>query len=64
MVAATAGVLLTKTFQLSSEVHMAMVSRGYRGEVLLLDAFQTRARDWFTLSFALALPILIIWLQT
>jgi cobalt/nickel transport system permease protein len=64
MVAATAGVLLTKTFQLSSEVHMAMVSRGYRGEVLLLDAFQTRARDWFTLAFALALPTLIIWLQT
>jgi cobalt/nickel transport system permease protein len=55
---------LTKTFQLSSEVHMAMVSRGYRGEVLLLDAFQTRARDWFTLAFALALPTLIIWLQT
>jgi cobalt/nickel transport system permease protein len=64
MVAAAAGVLLGKSFQLAGEVHLAMLSRGYRGEVRLLDEFQTRRRDWFALSVALAVPILILWWQT
>ncbi|MDD5365573.1 MAG: cobalt ECF transporter T component CbiQ [Gallionellaceae bacterium] len=64
LVAATAGVLLGKAFQLSSEVHLAMISRGYRGEIHLLDDFRTRPRDWVALTCALALPVLIIWNQT
>lgn len=63
MVAATAGVLLGKAFHLSSEVHLAMISRGYRGEVHLLDDFRTRPRDWLALTLALALPVLIVWSQ-
>jgi cobalt/nickel transport system permease protein len=63
LVAAAAGVLLDKTFQLSAEVHLAMVSRGYRGEVYLLDEFHTRRRDWCVLCFALAIPALILWIQ-
>jgi cobalt/nickel transport system permease protein len=64
MVAAAAGVLLNKTFQLSTEVHLAMLSRGYRGEVHLLDEFHTRRRDWFALFGALAVPVLIFgWQQ-
>lgn len=62
-VAAAAGVLLDKTFQLSADVHLAMLSRGYRGEVHLLDDFHTRRRDWFALFPALALPVLILWWQ-
>jgi cobalt/nickel transport system permease protein len=63
MVTAAAGVLLGKAFQLSSDVHLAMISRGYRGEVHLLHDFQARARDWFALSFALSVPALILGLQ-
>jgi energy-coupling factor transporter transmembrane protein EcfT len=63
MVIATAGVLLGKAFQLSSDVHMAMVSRGYRGEVHLLDDFRTRPRDWLTLLLAFVLPVAIVWFQ-
>lgn len=64
MAVAAAGVLLGKSFQLASEAHLAMLSRGYRGEVHLLDEFRTRPRDWFALSLALALPVLILRLQT
>ena len=42
----SSGVLLTKTLHLSGEVYQAMQSRGFRGEVYLLDDFEMRARDW------------------
>ncbi|WP_062789619.1 cobalt ECF transporter T component CbiQ [Aquitalea pelogenes] len=61
LVASTSGVLLGKALQLSNEVHMAMVSRGYRGEVYLLHNFHTRKRDWCALLLALALPLVIVW---
>ena len=63
MVVSAAGVLLGKTFQLSSEVHLAMVSRGYRGEVRLLDEFEARAPDWIVLILTLSIPVLILWVQ-
>lgn len=63
MVTAAVGVLLGKAFQLSSEVHLAMISRGYRGEVHLLHEFCTRRRDWFALLLALTVPALILWFQ-
>jgi cobalt/nickel transport system permease protein len=63
MVMAAVGVLLAKTFQLSADVHLAMVSRGYRGEVHLLDDFRARNRDRLALLFALALPAAILWSQ-
>ncbi len=63
LVVAGVGVLLGKTLQLSTEVHLAMIARGYRGEVRLLDDFRTRPRDWAVLLLALAVPALILWLQ-
>ena len=42
----SSGVLLTKTLHLSSEVYQAMQSRGFRGEVYLLDDFKMQTRDW------------------
>ena len=63
MVVSAAGVLLSKAFQLSSDVHLAMVSRGYRGDIRLLDGFCTQTHDWFALIIALTVPILILWVQ-
>jgi cobalt/nickel transport system permease protein len=37
LAASTAGVLLSKTLELTVEVHAAMRSRGYHGEIYLLD---------------------------
>jgi cobalt ECF transporter T component CbiQ len=59
---ASVGVLLSKSFQLSSDVYMAMQSRGFRGEVHTLDDFQMRRHDWLALvGFAVAAGI-ALWL--
>jgi cobalt/nickel transport system permease protein len=55
LAAATAGVLLAKSLWLSGEVHTAMMARGYRGEVYLLDDLKMGWRDWLPLgAFAAA----------
>ncbi len=46
LAAASAGVLLSKSLQLSADVHLAMQARGFRGEVYLLDDFRARPADW------------------
>ncbi|HLX44284.1 MAG TPA: cobalt ECF transporter T component CbiQ [Bryobacteraceae bacterium] len=46
LAASAAGVLLSKSIHLSGDVHLAMQSRGFRGEVYLIDEFQATAADW------------------
>ncbi len=48
--AAAAGVLLSKSLALSGEVHLAMQSRGFRGEVHVMHDFRTGAADWCWLA--------------
>lgn len=61
MAISSLAVLLGKAFQLASEVHLAMVSRGYRGEVHLLHEFRMTSRDYLFFLAAFALPCLILW---
>jgi cobalt ECF transporter T component CbiQ len=56
---ATVGVLLSKTFQLSTDVHMAMLSRGFRGDVFVLDDFRARPADWLCLCLAVTLAVVL-----
>jgi cobalt ECF transporter T component CbiQ len=49
MAASGAGVLLEKSFDHSHEIYLAMLARGFRGEVYTLDEFQLRPRDWIAL---------------
>lgn len=58
LAAASVGVLLDKSFQLSGDVYLAMQSRGFRGEVYTLDEFVMRPRDWAALALFLALALL------
>lgn len=60
---ASAGVLLGKALDMSTEVHLAMISRGYRGEVHLLDDFRTRLIDWAALAGFAAVAGAALWLQ-
>lgn len=46
MATSAAGALFERSLFLACEVHLAMVSRGYRGDVRLLDDFHMRRRDW------------------
>lgn len=62
LAAASAGVLLGKTLQVSGEVHMAMQARGFRGEVRLLDELQMRASDWLRLAAFVGAASLALWL--
>jgi cobalt ECF transporter T component CbiQ len=56
-----AGVLLSKTLQLSGEVYLAMQARGFRGEVYLLDEFRMRMRDWGGLTLFVSLAAAAMW---
>jgi cobalt/nickel transport system permease protein len=41
---------MSKSLQLSGDVYSAMLSRGFRGEVFVLDDFRTSALDWLMLA--------------
>jgi energy-coupling factor transporter transmembrane protein EcfT len=60
--AQTAGVLLSKSVELSNEVYQAMQSRGFRGEARVLDDFRLRGRDYLGLTVLLATSILAVWM--
>lgn len=49
------GVLITKAFQLSGEVFLAMQARGFRGEVYVLDEFRMSSLDWGALALFVGL---------
>ncbi len=59
---ASAGVLMSKTLQLSGDVYLAMRSRGFQGEVYVLDEFRTGWFDWVMLAAFLSVAALAIWL--
>jgi cobalt/nickel transport system permease protein len=59
--ASSVGVLLSKTSALGSDVYMAMVSRGFRGEAYSLDDFEARRRDWTALICFLLIAGLAVW---
>jgi cobalt/nickel transport system permease protein len=60
--ARTAGVLLSKSVELSHEVYLAMLSRGFRGEVRLLTDFRLRPRDYAGLAGFVATSCLAAWI--
>jgi cobalt/nickel transport system permease protein len=63
IVIATAGVLLAKTISLAGETHLAMLARGYTGEVRLIGDFRFRPRDAVAMLAAAALLALLLWSQ-
>jgi len=62
MTARTAGVLLSKSVELSHEVYLAMLSRGFDGEVRLLTDFRLRAQDYCGLTGFILAACLAIWM--
>lgn len=59
----TIGVLLHRSFSLSEDVHLAMISRGYDGNVRRLNRFHAQVFDWFFLVFLLTLAALLLTLR-
>jgi cobalt/nickel transport system permease protein len=58
----SAGVLLGKSLQLSGEVHMAMQSRGFRGQIRLLHESEMGWGNWLRAAGFVAFGVLAIWL--
>lgn len=61
LAASAVGVLLSKSVHLSGDVHMAMQSRGFRGEVHILPDFRARAADWCWLAVFFTLAAAAVW---
>ena len=61
MAVASAGVLLNRSSQLSGDVYLAMQSRGFRGEVYVLDDFRMTLRDWAALAAFATLVAAAVW---
>jgi cobalt/nickel transport system permease protein len=55
------GVLLSKSVHMSDEVHQAMRSRGFRGEIHVLQDFRARSADWFWLAGFALLAAASVW---
>ncbi len=62
MLAAVSATLLSKSLNMSSEVYLAMQSRGFRGTVVTLKPFQMRSTDWIWLSVFAIITALAIFL--
>ncbi|MGZ7074254.1 MAG: cobalt ECF transporter T component CbiQ [Candidatus Angelobacter sp.] len=62
MLAAISATLLGRSLNLSSEVYLAMQSRGFRGSIVTLKPFQMRSKDWVWLFIFLALTAFTIFL--
>jgi cobalt ECF transporter T component CbiQ len=62
MLAAVSGTLLGKSLNMSSEVYLAMQSRGFRGSVVTLKPFQMQAKDWFWVSVFMMIAACAIYL--
>lgn len=57
----TGGVLLGKTYEMGNQVFLAMQSRGFRGEIRLLNQFRLSWRDGLAMSgFAVAIVAAVI----
>jgi energy-coupling factor transporter transmembrane protein EcfT len=62
ILAAISGALLGKSLDMSSEVYLAMQSRGFNGKMVTLKPFAMQTRDWLWLTGLLAVSLLAIYL--
>jgi cobalt/nickel transport system permease protein len=62
LMGATTGALLGKSLHLSSEVYLAMESRGFRGYPRTLDTFKMRQVDWISMFVVALITVSSIWL--
>jgi cobalt ECF transporter T component CbiQ len=61
ILAATTGTLLSKSLQISSEVYLAMQSRGFRNYPRTLDTFKMKRIDWVAGFVVLLVVAVAIW---
>ena len=62
LIEATSGTLLNKSLQMSSEVYLAMQSRGFRNYPRTLDTFKMRRIDWLAGTLVVITAAAAVWL--
>ena len=62
MLAAVSGTLLDKSLTMSSEVYLAMQSRGFHGTVITLKPFQMQSKDWYWAAIFMLIAGIAIYL--
>ena len=62
MIGQTAGVLFSKSMELSQDVYLSMISRGFHGDVNLLQEFRLVPRDYAALFLSLATALITVWM--
>jgi len=62
LMSSAAGVLLSKSVSLSEEIYMAMISRGFRGEIYLLSESRLQPVDYLAMAGFLAASLSAVWL--
>ena len=58
------GYTLIRSIDMGARVHMAMLSRGYNGDVKILQEFKMRNRDYIVGAIALSMSIVIALIST
>ncbi len=58
----TAGVLLSKSIDLSNDVYLAMQSRGFRANIPILTEFRMKSWDYVVLFVFLTVGIIAVWI--
>jgi cobalt/nickel transport system permease protein len=61
LLVSTSGVLLSKSIQMSDDVYQAMTSRGFRGDIHVLDDFQMTGADWMILCALATVSVVALW---
>lgn len=59
---ASMGTLFSKSYALSEEVYLAMLSRGFRGEAQVMDGMTWRSADWVWLALFVAVAAIAVWM--
>ncbi len=59
---ASLGTLFVKSYDLSDQVYLAMLSRGFRGDAQVIDALVWRSVDWLWLATFLTVATTAIWI--
>ena len=62
-VASRIGVIFRKSIEMSNDIYLAMLSRGYHGEIIALERFRTTTIDHIWLVSVITLGAVLITLE-
>ena len=55
------GCTMVKSQYLSEEIYLAMIARGYHGEIYTINRLQFRNRDYFSTGITILIAFVLIW---